>query len=106
MNLMLDLEGLETAFLTLVIAFIITVMLAPGFIPMLHRLKFGQEVRDDGPQSHLKKQGTPTMGGIMFLIAIIAGSLIGSIRLGRIEPEMLQILLMTAGFGLIGLADD
>ena len=106
MNLMLDLEGLETAFLTLVIAFIITVMLAPGFIPMLHRLKFGQEVRDDGPQSHLKKQGTPTMGGIMFLIAIIAGSLIGSIRFGRIEPEMLQILLMTAGFGLIGLADD
>ena len=106
MNLMLDLAGLEASFLTLCIAFIITVLLAPHFIPMLHRLKFGQEVRDDGPQSHLKKQGTPTMGGIMFLIAIIAGSLIGSIRIGRLAPEMLQILLLTAGFGLIGLADD
>ena len=106
MNLMLDLAGLEAAFLTICISFVITVMLAPGFIPMLHRMKFGQEVRDDGPQSHLKKQGTPTMGGIMFLIAIIAASLIGSIRLGAVSFEMLQILLLTAGFGLVGFADD
>ena len=106
MKLTLDMTGLEAAFLTLLTAFIITVLLAPRFIPMLHRLKFGQEVRDDGPQSHLKKQGTPTMGGIMFLIAIIAASLIGALRIGKPTPEMLQILLMTAGFGLIGFADD
>ena len=60
-ELVLDLYGLQAAFLSLLTAFIITVLLAPRFIPMLHRMKFGQEVRDDGPQSHLKKQGTPTI---------------------------------------------
>ena len=54
-----------------IIAFALTVLGEKAAIPMLHRFKFGQEVRDDGPQSHLKKQGTPTMGGIVFDIAIL-----------------------------------
>ena len=52
------------------IAFIVMLLISPKGIKILHSLKFGQEVRDDGPQAHLKKQGTPTMGGILFLIAI------------------------------------
>ena len=52
------------------IAFAISVVLCPILIPLLKRLKFGQEVRDDGPKTHLKKEGTPTMGGVVILIAI------------------------------------
>ena len=57
------------------IAFIVMLLISPKGIEILHRLKFGQEVRDDGPEAHLKKQGTPTMGGILFLIAITIGVL-------------------------------
>ena len=49
--------------LAIIIAFAVSALLCPVIIPFLHKLKFGQQVRDDGPQSHLKKQGTPTMGG-------------------------------------------
>ncbi len=98
--------GLTTAFLGLGTAFILTVGMSPWVIPMLHRMKFGQEVRDDGPQSHLKKQGTPTMGGIIFLTAISAAALIGMLRFGRADMRVLQMLLLTVGFGLTGFADD
>ena len=91
--------------ITLLIAFVLTALMGPRFIPMLHRMKFGQEVRDDGPQAHLKKQGTPTMGGIMFLIAIIAAVLLMMPVTGA-DPEILLMLLMTAGFGFIGFTDD
>lgn len=84
------------------IGFGITAVLGPYAIPELHKLKFGQEVREDGPQSHLKKQGTPTMGGIMFLIAITVTSLI---FMGR-YPKMLPVLLLTLGFGVVGFVDD
>ena len=57
-----------------IIAFIIGVILCPVLIPILHKLKYGQTERDDGPQSHLKKSGTPTMGGIAILGAIILSS--------------------------------
>ena len=59
----------------LFISFAVCALLCPVFIPILHKLKFGQEVRDDGPKEHLKKQGTPTMGGIVILIAVTAGCL-------------------------------
>ncbi|MBQ2306864.1 MAG: phospho-N-acetylmuramoyl-pentapeptide-transferase, partial [Clostridia bacterium] len=52
------------------------VLLGPVVIPLMRRLKFGQSERDDGPQSHLKKQGTPTMGGWIFLIPIVAAAVI------------------------------
>ena len=106
MNLTIDLIQARGAFLALITAFIIMVLIAPSFIPMLHRMKFGQEVRDDGPQSHLKKQGTPTMGGIMFLIAILAAVLIGLIGMKSMDRDALQILLMTICFGLVGFMDD
>ncbi len=53
----------------ILIAFVISAVLCPVMIPFLRRLKFGQQVRNDGPQAHLKKSGTPTMGGIVFLIS-------------------------------------
>ena len=98
-------QALGDGALTLFIAFILTAVMGPYFIPALHRMKFGQEVRDDGPQAHLKKQGTPTMGGIMFLLAIVVAVLIHVLRQGG-NPELLLVLLLTAGFGLVGFADD
>lgn len=80
-------------------------------IPILKKLKVGQIERDDGPASHLKKQGTPTMGGIIMIIAIIisvTGSYIflsikGNEELGK---KLLPLLLITIGFGMIGFIDD
>ena len=57
------------------VAFFITLILGPGLISFLHKLKFGQFIREEGPESHLKKSGTPTMGGVVFIIAtVIAAS--------------------------------
>ena len=83
-------------------AFFVTAALAPFCIPFLLKLKVGQTVRDDGPQSHLKKNGTPTMGGIIFLI----GALLSSLIFAGSYPRIIPVLMMTAGFGLIGFADD
>ena len=94
------------SFTALLTSFILTLLLSPGAIRKLHQMKFGQEVRDDGPQSHLKKQGTPTMGGIIFLIAIAAASLIGFVGRKQADPAALQILLLTMGFGIVGFTDD
>ncbi len=85
-----------------VIAFGISVILCPIIIPFLRRLKFGQYVRDDGPESHLKKAGTPTMGGLVILVSILLTSLI---YIGRYR-DMIPVLFMTLGFGIIGFLDD
>lgn len=82
-------------------AFVIALAAGPIFIPILHRLKFGQNVRNDGPQSHLKKTGTPAMGGLIFLTAAV----IVSLTFSR-DKDMLLILTSTLLFGLIGFADD
>ncbi|MGI5848710.1 MAG: phospho-N-acetylmuramoyl-pentapeptide-transferase [Christensenellales bacterium] len=81
------------------------IALAAGYVgvPLLKRLKFGQQVRDDGPKTHLSKAGTPTMGGIIILVALIATTLI-FVR-GNYEYVWLS-LGVTVGFGLIGLMDD
>lgn len=84
------------------ITFAISVVLCPILIPLLKRLKFGQEVRDDGPKTHLKKEGTPTMGGVVILIAIAVTCLFYM----KDYPEILPILFVTIGFGLIGFLDD
>ena len=83
-------------------AFFITVLLGPVIIPYLRKLKFGQTVRDDGPQSHLKKNGTPTMGGILFLISITLMTL----PFIKVYPNVVPVLFLTLGFGLIGFLDD
>ncbi|MDR2749351.1 MAG: phospho-N-acetylmuramoyl-pentapeptide-transferase [Clostridiales bacterium] len=83
-------------------AFALNTILCPIIIPYLRKLKFGQQVRTDGPQTHLAKQGTPTMGGIMILLsfAVAAAFYIGP------HSESAALLLVTLAFGAIGLADD
>lgn len=84
------------------LSFSISVILCPIVIPFLKWLKFGQYVRDDGPKSHLKKAGTPTMGGLIILISVVVTS---SLYL-RDYPEILPVIFATVGFGLIGFLDD
>ena len=88
--------------LAIIIAFAISALLCPIIIPFLHKLKFGQQVRDDGPESHLKKQGTPTMGGLIILSSII----ITSVFYIPSYPKIIPVLFVTVGFGIIGFLDD
>ena len=88
--------------LAIIIAFAVSAILCPVVIPFLHKLKFGQQVREDGPQAHLKKQGTPTMGGVIFLISTI----ITSLFYVKDYPKIIPVLFLTLGFGLIGFLDD
>lgn len=95
----------------LFISFIVSIILGIIIIPILRKLKVGQIERDDGPQSHLKKQGTPTMGGIIMIISmilVVTGTYIFFTVNNQIEManKILPILLLTIGFGLIGFIDD
>lgn len=85
-----------------IISFGISVLLGPVIIPFLRKLKVGQTERTEGPQSHLKKSGTPTMGGILFLASVVITSLLYM----KGYPKILPILFATLGFGLIGFLDD
>jgi phospho-N-acetylmuramoyl-pentapeptide-transferase len=85
-----------------IISFVVCVVLCPILIPFLKRLKFGQYVRDDGPQTHLKKTGTPTMGGIVIVLSIA----ITSIIFIQDYKDIIPILFATIGFGIIGFMDD
>ena len=96
---------------TLIISFLVAVILGIIIIPILKKLKVGQIERDDGPKSHLKKQGTPTMGGIVMIITmilVITGVYVFFSVNGQSETanKLLPILLLTLGFGLIGFIDD
>ena len=91
-----------TAIYGVLIAFVLDVILCPVVIPFLRKLKFGQTVRDDGPESHLVKNGTPTMGGIM----ILASFLIGSLFFVKGNYDGLMVIFVTMGYGLIGFIDD
>lgn len=93
-----------TRILLFVIAasFLIAVLLGPLFIPLLRRLKFGQSIREEGPQSHLKKAGTPTMGGTVILLALSFTVL----KFANQSMELFILMLITLGFGLIGFLDD
>ena len=88
--------------LAVIIAFAISAALCPIVIPFLHKLKFGQQVREDGPQAHLKKQGTPTMGGLI----ILSGIIITSLFYLKDYPRIIPVLFVTVGFGIIGFLDD
>lgn len=92
----------NTSILSVIVAFAISAALGPVIIPFLRKLKVGQTVRDDGPQTHLKKTGTPTMGGILILISVVLTSLMHV----REYPKAVPILFLTIGFGLIGFLDD
>ena len=85
-----------------IVAFAAELVLCPLLIPMLKRMKFGQYIREEGPQAHLKKAGTPTMGGISFLLAMVIGLLV-------VLPSLKELWIVPAmalGFGLIGFLDD
>jgi len=85
-----------------VIAFVISLTLCPIIIPFLRRLKWGQYVRNNGPKSHLRKTGTPTMGGIVILLGIVLTSVIYL----KDNKDIIPVLFATVGFGLIGFLDD
>lgn len=88
--------------LPLVAAFLITAAAAPLFIPVLRRIKAGQSIREDGPQSHMVKSGTPTMGGLVMILAV----LITCFTSGRMNTDMWILLGAFLAFGGIGFADD
>jgi len=88
--------------LPLLLSFALSAVFTPVLIPLLKRLKFGQQVRKEGNPEHLKKQGTPTMGGIAFLAAVLIVSLI---FIGRF-PGYAAVLILTMGFAAVGFADD
>ncbi|UBH13954.1 phospho-N-acetylmuramoyl-pentapeptide-transferase [Macrococcus armenti] len=88
-----------------IIAFVLTAILVPLFIPLLKRMKFGQSIREEGPKSHMVKSGTPTMGGLTFLISTIVLSAVACMFVEDNGPLIL-LILVTLGFGLIGFVDD
>ena len=101
--------NIETSLL--IISFFVTVILGIIIIPILRKFKVGQIERDDGPKSHFKKQGTPTMGGIMMIISMILVVTGAYIYLslnnqGNLANNLLPILMLTIGFGVIGFIDD
>ena len=94
----------------LLISFAITIILGIIIVPILKKLKVGQIERDDGPESHLKKQGTPTMGGIIIMLGIVIVTIATYIYYDSKDLELarnlLPILGLTIGFGIIGFIDD
>lgn len=101
--------------LSAVFAFGITALLGFGVIPWLHKLKFGQTILDEGPKWHKKKEGTPTMGGVMFIIGIFVASALmlimyslfgGEIMMTDVKTKLWAGLIMALLFGLVGFADD
>jgi phospho-N-acetylmuramoyl-pentapeptide-transferase len=98
---------METALIvTLLASFIVAVVLSPIFIPFLKRLKFGQSIREEGPKSHLKKSGTPTMGGIVIIASILLSTALIAWYFGLFSTETILLLIVTFGYGVIGFLDD
>lgn len=91
-----------TAIYAMLIAFVIDVILCPVIIPILHRIKCGQPIRGEGPESHKKKEGTPTMGGIMIVISFIVSVLFFL----KGNTDAAAVLLITVGYGIVGFIDD
>ena len=91
-----------TVFIPVIIAFVLSVVMGPVIIPVLRRLKMGQTEREEGVKSHLKKAGTPTMGGVIILLSVV----VTSVFYIRDYPKIIPILFVTLGFGLIGFLDD
>ncbi len=92
----------------LIASFILTAILGKFIIPILKKLKVGQSEREDGPRSHLKKQGTPTMGGIMMMMTIVVFTLVVYLFYSDFEfiKPILIISIASLGFGIVGFVDD
>lgn len=93
---------MNTQTLNLIVAFVATFVVGLFVMPILKKFKVGQVVRNDGPKEHLKKQGTPTMGGIIMLIVIVVILAINSIK----YPTLILTIISILGFGLVGFIDD
>ena len=96
---------------TLLISFAVTIVLALIIIPILKKIKIGQIERKEGPESHLKKQGTPTMGGIIFMLSIIICTVASYIYCKingsfEVSSNLIPMLFLTIGFGIVGFIDD
>ena len=100
------------ALLPFLAALAVTLVMGPVFIPWLHKLKFGQEIREEGPKWHQKKSGTPTMGGIMFILGIAVAVAVVSVIFAvkgtftTAFARCIVILAVALGFGVIGFIDD
>lgn len=88
----------------MIIAFAVSAVLAPVMIPWLKRLKFGQQILEDGPKWHEKKSGTPTMGGMIFIAGIAAAVIVALFV--KFDLHLLMMFLVAFGFGIIGFIDD
>ena len=97
---------LATTLMAVAIAFIMSILSGIFIIPALKRMKFGQSIREEGPKTHQKKAGTPTMGGLIFLTSIIVSTLSLSYIYDVITTQTIVLLLILIGFGLIGFLDD
>ncbi|MDA7025968.1 phospho-N-acetylmuramoyl-pentapeptide-transferase [Bacillus sp. CLL-7-23] len=91
---------------TILMGFLISVLLSPVFIPFLRKLKFGQSIREEGPKSHQKKSGTPTMGGVMIILSIIITTIVMTIKFSEVSTNTFLLLFVTVGYGLLGFLDD
>jgi phospho-N-acetylmuramoyl-pentapeptide-transferase len=110
----MDTMDIRLFLIPLAVALGITILLGPMVIPVLRRLKFGQSIREEGPQAHMKKAGTPTMGGVMFLTAIVLTAIPFSAALpfgnniveNVINPDLFFLVFATLGYGILGFLDD
>lgn len=91
---------------TIIMGFLISVLISPILIPFLRRLKFGQSIREEGPKSHMKKSGTPTMGGVMIIVSIAITAIVMTQKFSHLSAEMFLLLFVTIGYGLLGFLDD
>ncbi len=89
--------------ITLLIGFVVSALLGPVFIPVLLKLKFGQSIREIGPKWHEKKSGTPTMGGIIFILSLIITVLVLN---KHMDKSAYLVLFCALGFGAVGFLDD
>ena len=84
-------------FIPVLVSFVLSVIMGPLIIPILRKLKMGQTEREEGVKSHLKKAGTPTMGGVIILLSVV----LTSVFYIKDYPKIIPILFVTLGFGLI-----
>ena len=112
MKMFRDIEGenvmtIFTVLMVIAVAFIVSTFLGFAIIPALRRMNFGQSIREEGPESHQKKAGTPTMGGLIFLGSIILTTLALSYIINdTLTTQTIVLLLVLVGFGVIGFLDD
>lgn len=99
-------SNIVVAISLLVVSFLVTVLMLPKLIKYLHYLKFGQAIREEGPQSHMHKKGTPTMGGISFIVANVLALIIAMFIDSSNIKYYFLFIYTTISFSIIGYIDD